>query len=65
MKDYFLCKGKIIRNLNEENLCRTQIEVEIDNPTYFLNRPYGNHHLIIYGNHTEVIKKYMDEVNLK
>ena len=60
LKDYFVATGKIIRNLNESNLCRTQIEVEVDeNIEYFLNRPYGNHHLIIYGNHKDEIIDYL------
>jgi L-fucose isomerase-like protein len=59
LKDYFVTTGKIIRNLNESNLCRTQIEIEVDeNIEYFLNRPYGNHHLIIYGNHKDEIIDY-------
>ena len=60
LKDYFVTKGRILRNLNESNLCRTQIEVSIDsNIEYFLTRPYGNHHVIVYGDHVEVIKEYM------
>ena len=60
LKDYFVTTGKIIRNLNESNLCRTQIEIEVDeNIEYFLNRPYGNHHLIIYGNHKDEIIDYL------
>ena len=63
LKDYFVTTGKIIRNLNENNLCRTQIEVSIDeNIEYFLNRPYGNHHVVIYGNHVEEIKEYMNKL---
>lgn len=60
LTDYFVTTGKIIRNLKEDNLCRTQIEVEIDNNIeYFLNRPYGNHHIIIYGDHQQEIVNYM------
>lgn len=62
LKDYFVTTGKIIRNLNESNLCRTQIEIEVDeNIEYFLNRPYGNHHLIIYGNHKDEIIDYFEK----
>ena len=59
LKDYFVTSGKIIKNLNETNLCRTQIEVEIDNNIeYFLNRPYGNHHIIFYGNYVKEINDF-------
>ncbi|MCM1042889.1 MAG: hypothetical protein NC350_01615 [Corallococcus sp.] len=57
LKRYFVCGGKIIRNLDDKNLCRTQIEVQLDTPvTELLETPCGNHHIIVYGNHTEEIK---------
>ena len=63
LKDYFVTTGKIIRNLEENNLCRTQIEVAIDdNIEYFLNRPYGNHHVVVYGDHRNAIIEYMDNI---
>ena len=63
LKDYFVTTGKIIKNLEETNLCRTQIEVEIDeNIDYFLSRPFGNHHVIIYGDYKEEIIKYMSNI---
>lgn len=63
LKDYYLTTGKIIRNLSEDNLCRTQIEIKVDdNIEYFLTRPYGNHHVIVYGEHKNEIKDYMDKL---
>ena len=63
LKDYYVTTGKIIRNLTEDNLCRTQIEIEVDsNIEYFLNRPYGNHHVIVYGDHKKEIQEYMDKL---
>lgn len=63
LKDYFVTTGRIIRNLEESNLCRTQIELEIDKDIeYFLNRPYGNHHVVIYGNYEQEIKDYMNKI---
>ena len=60
LKDYFVTTGKIIKNLNETNLCRTQIEISVDeNISYFLTRPYGNHHIIVYGDHKKEIENYM------
>lgn len=63
LKDYYVTTGTIIRNLNEPNLCRTQIEVKVDeNIEYFLTRPYGNHHVIIYGDHKEELENYMQNI---
>ena len=63
LKDYYVTTGTIIRNLEESNLCRTQIEVNIDDDIeYFLNRPYGNHHVIIYGDYKKEIIEYMNKI---
>ena len=64
LKNYFVTTGTILKNLEEKNLCRTQIEVSIDdNIEYFLNRPYGNHHIIIYGDYKKEIIDYMRKIN--
>lgn len=63
LKDYYVTTGTIIKNLEESNLCRTQIEVSIDdNIEYFLNRPYGNHHVVIYGDYKNEIINYMSKL---
>lgn len=62
LKDYYLETGKILNSLDETNLCRTQIEIKVDNNIdYFLKRPYGNHHLIVYGDHVKELRKYLDK----
>ena len=49
----FAAEGEIVRNLREPNLCRTQIEIQLDDPSlvgsYFLSNPIGNHHIIVPG----------------
>lgn len=61
LKNYYVTTGTILHNLNETNLCRTQIEIKVDeNIEYFLNRPYGNHHVIIYGDHKQEIIDFMN-----
>lgn len=64
MKHYFVAEGKIIKNLSESNLCRTQIQVKMDDPidTLFTN-PCGNHHIIVYGHHKDLIEKLMKSYN--
>ncbi len=63
---FVLLKGKIIENLNLKNLCRTQINVALeDNVDYFLKRPLGNHHLIVYAGGEDILRKYLLDKNLK
>ncbi len=58
---YYVQKGEIIKNLNENNLCRTQIMVHLDDGVdYFLNDPIGNHHLIVCGDFTEVVEEFFN-----
>ena len=56
----FVAEGKLLKNLSEYNLCRTQILVRLDDPTqasYFFNNPIGNHHIILSGRHRELLEQ--------
>lgn len=59
LRSYHVQEGVILSNLEEENLCRTQIKVKLEDTKYFLNNPYGNHHVIVLGKHKDEIIKYM------
>ena len=57
---FVLLKGRIVENYKFDNLCRTQILLQLeDDVTYFLRNPLGNHHLIVYGQDTEALKDYL------
>ena len=59
MKEYFVSEGELLENLNEYNLCRTQIRLKLDESVlYFLRRSIGNHHLIVKGDHRELIDEF-------
>lgn len=58
-KNYFVSGGEIVENLNNENLCRTQIRMKIDEDIkYFLQSSLGNHHLICKGDCSELVKEF-------
>ncbi len=63
LKDYYVSEGILIDNLEEENLCRTQIVIKLKDVKYFLTSPYGNHHLIVYGKFKDQITKYMSNLS--
>lgn len=66
LRHYFLSSGKITENLNECNLCRTQIKVHLDNDVkLLLTRPCGNHHIICYGNHCTEIESLLNSYGLE
>ena len=66
LKNYYVQTAKLVENLYENNLCRTQIKLHFtDDMSYFLKRPYGNHHIIIYGDHTSIINQFMLQIKNK
>ncbi|MBR4461488.1 MAG: hypothetical protein IKS51_02785 [Erysipelotrichaceae bacterium] len=59
MNEYFVSRGDLLKNLTEFNLCRTQIQLKLYEPvSYFLTESIGNHHLIIKGDHTEIVNEF-------
>ena len=57
---YFLSRGMLIENMNENNLCRTQVRIKLDEDvSYFLRNPIANHHLVIPGDHYEELNDFL------
>ena len=62
LKTYWIAEGQIIGNLHESTLCRTQIEVRLDDPYNagdLLKAPCGNHHIVFYGRHRAKIEDFL------
>jgi L-fucose isomerase-like protein len=50
----FYARAKIIDNLKEDYMCRTQIKLKVNaKRDYFLENPLGNHHIFVLGDYTE------------
>ncbi len=59
-----ILSGKIIDNLSETRLCRTQIKVKFSSPIdVFLSNPIGNHEIILYGNYAKVFHLFLLRIN--
>lgn len=58
---YFACEGELLYNQYEDNLCRTQVALQIppESARYFLTNPIGNHHIIIPGRCKELIDQLL------
>lgn len=55
----FVCRGEIVENLHECNLCRTQIRIKMDcDMEYFLKRPIANHHVVCCGDCKEDFERF-------
>ena len=58
----FIAEGMLERSLAEADLCRTQQVIRLNDPSntsYFLTQPIGNHHVILPGQHGELLKALM------
>jgi len=57
--NYFVSGGEIIKNLNDKNLCRTQIRLKLKQDVkYFLQESIGNHHLICKGDYSKLVREF-------
>ena len=55
---HFVKEGRILETPHSDMLCRTQIRVGIDDFSYFLTDPIGNHHIICKGNHAAELEAF-------
>ncbi|MCQ2772370.1 MAG: hypothetical protein MJ238_03735 [Bacilli bacterium] len=62
LKHYFLEEGEIIENLNDSNLCRTQVIVELPGVSSLLKNPCGNHHIIFFGHHKAELEEFLSKI---
>jgi len=61
MDRLWLAEGDILRTGNAENLCRTQVEIEITrggSVTDLLRTPLGNHLVLVFGHHLERLQSW-------
>lgn len=63
LNDFTVLEGRIVENLNESNLCRTQIKVKCtDDVSVLLKKPCGNHHIVFYGHHKARLENILKEL---
>ena len=59
LKDFEVFEGQIVENLHKNNLCRTQIKVQFNEPIdEMFSSPNGNHLIIFFGAHKEELVSY-------
>lgn len=61
LREFWVSGGTVIDNLVNDEGCRTQIRVAMDEPVdYFLEESLANHHIIIPGDHVEEITEFFE-----
>lgn len=59
---FFVSGADLIENLDEKNLCRTQINMRLDEDvSYFFTNPLGNHHIICTGDYSDIIREFLNK----
>lgn len=54
LDDYEIFEGQIVENLHKNNLCRTQVKIQFNEPIdEMFSSPNGNHLIIFFGAHKE------------
>ena len=56
MRTYFVQKAAFVENLDECDLCRTQVRLRVEDVDSYLTHPLSNHQIMVRGDH-------VDEVN--
>ena len=58
---HFIAEGELLYNQYEDNLCRTQVMLQLkaEDARYFLTHPIGNHHIILPGHHKALLEELL------
>ena len=61
LTELFVSDGEILEDGRSEDRCRTQYLVKLARPvSYFLDRPLGNHHVLVPGHFAPLLAEYRD-----
>jgi L-fucose isomerase-like protein len=58
--DSFVQLGRFIQNMNELNLCRTQVKLKVEDCESYLKNPLANHQMICEGDFVELINHFFE-----
>ena len=63
---YFIAEGTMAINKPNPSLCRTQVNISLDEPDlvqdYFLSSPIGNHHIVMPGYHQSLLEEFLQSM---
>ena len=60
---YYAGQAELIETMHRADLCRAQMRLKLlDGTGYFSNGPISNHHVIVKGDHKEVIDEFFKEM---
>jgi len=62
LKSMLIANGTIVDcvEMDEETYCRVKAKVKIKNPREFIHRTSGNHHVMVYGDYRQQLRRLND-----
>ena len=64
LNDYEVFEGQIVENLHKNNLCRTQVKIQFNEPIdEMFSSPNGNHLIIFRGAHKQELVNFLTNFN--
>jgi L-fucose isomerase-like protein len=57
LKTMLITKGKIMSCEDINHYCRVTVKIKIDDPRGFVHETSGNHHVMVYGDFREELRK--------
>jgi L-fucose isomerase-like protein len=59
LKSMLISSGMIVNSVDADDdvYCRVKTKVKVKNPTEFIHKTSGNHHVMVYGNYEEQLKR--------
>lgn len=65
LDQYFVAEAQAIEAPYSDHFCRTQITLNLNMKDYLLQRPIGNHHVIVPGRHRKVLEDFFSSLKAK
>ncbi|MCF0111828.1 MAG: hypothetical protein HUJ58_07995 [Erysipelotrichaceae bacterium] len=61
LSKYYAGKAQLVESMHRNDLCRSQMKLRLlEGTDYYLKNPISNHHLIVRGDQTKLIKAFFD-----
>lgn len=57
LKNMLIAKGRVVDCVDDDMYCRVTAKVKVSNPKEFIHKTSGNHHVLVYGDYREQLRR--------
>jgi hypothetical protein len=67
LRSMLVARGKIVdcEEMDSDAYCRVKAKVKIENPKEFIHKTSGNHHVMVYGDYREQLRRLNEILSIK